>query len=107
MAAGRTTASAALRPLSASRHGKERCAGFTTSARWTRCSRSRQASGWRVVCKKGIRLDSVFYIAGPLGSLVGERVKLRRDPADRRPDSRLPRGRQLRLRGRKPGAHRR
>ena len=39
-------------------------------------------SGWRVVCKKGIRLDSVFYIAGPLGSLVGERVKLRRDPAD-------------------------
>ena len=36
----------------------------------------------RVVCKKGIRLDSVFYIAGPLGSLVGERVKLRRDPAD-------------------------
>ncbi len=39
-------------------------------------------SGGRVVCKKGIRLDSVFYIAGPLGSLVGERVKLRRDPAD-------------------------
>ena len=36
----------------------------------------------RVVCKKGIRLDSVFYIAGPLGSLVSERVKLRRDPAD-------------------------
>ena len=36
----------------------------------------------RVVCKKGIRLDSVFYIAGPLGSLVGERVRLRRDPAD-------------------------
>ena len=31
---------------------------------------------------KGIRLDSVFYIAGPLGSLVGERVRLRRDPAD-------------------------
>ena len=30
----------------------------------------------------GIRLDSVFYIAGPLGSLVGERVKLRRDSAD-------------------------
>ena len=40
-------------------------------------------SGWRTVCKKGIRLDSVSYIAGPLGSLVGERVKLRRDPADR------------------------
>lgn len=38
--------------------------------------------GWRTVCKKGIRLDCVFYIAGPLGSLVGERVKLRRDPAD-------------------------
>ena len=39
-------------------------------------------SGGRVVCKKGIRLDNVFYIAGALGSLVGERVKLRRDSAD-------------------------
>lgn len=39
-------------------------------------------SGWRKITKKGIQLDCVYYIAGPLGSRVGERVKLRRDPAD-------------------------
>ena len=37
----------------------------------------------RTITKKGIRLDSAYYIAGPLGSRVGERVRLRRDPADR------------------------
>ena len=38
--------------------------------------------GWRTVGKDGIRLDTVDYIAGPLGPLVGERVQVRRDPAD-------------------------
>ena len=38
--------------------------------------------GWRTVGKKGIRLDNVDYIAGPLGGLTGERVQVRHDPAD-------------------------
>lgn len=38
--------------------------------------------GWRTVSKKGIRLDNLDYIAGALGPLVGERVRIRRDPAD-------------------------
>ena len=38
--------------------------------------------GWRTVGKKGIRLDNVNYIAGDLGPLVRERVRVRRDPAD-------------------------
>ena len=38
--------------------------------------------GWRTIGKGGIRLDSVDYIAGPLGGLVRERVQVRHDPAD-------------------------
>ena len=38
--------------------------------------------GWRTVGKAGIRLDNLVYIAGPLGGIVGERVHVRRDPAD-------------------------
>ena len=38
--------------------------------------------GWRTVGKGGIRLDKIDYIAGPLGAIVGERVRVRRDPAD-------------------------
>ena len=38
--------------------------------------------GWRTVGKDGIRLNTVDYIAGPLGSIVGERVRVRHDPAD-------------------------
>ena len=38
--------------------------------------------GWRTVRKGGIRLDNVDYIAGPLGGIVGERVRVRHDPAD-------------------------
>ena len=38
--------------------------------------------GWRTVRKSGIRLDNVDYIAGPLGGIVGERVRVRHDPAD-------------------------
>lgn len=38
--------------------------------------------GWRTVVKDGIRLDNVFYIAAPLGALVKERVRIRRDPTD-------------------------
>ena len=38
--------------------------------------------GWRTVGKKGIRLDNVDYIAGPLGPLVRERVRIRRDATD-------------------------
>ena len=38
--------------------------------------------GSRTVGKGGIRLDNVDYIAGPLGGIVGERVIVRRDPAD-------------------------
>ena len=38
--------------------------------------------GWRTVGKGGIRLDCADYIAGPLGGIVGERVRVRRDPAD-------------------------
>ena len=38
--------------------------------------------GWRTVRKAGIRLDNADYIAGELGPLVGERVHIRRDPAD-------------------------
>ena len=38
--------------------------------------------GWRTVGKSGIRLGNVLYIAGPLGAIVGERVRVRHDPAD-------------------------
>ena len=38
--------------------------------------------GWRTVRKAGVRLDNADYIAGELGLLVGERVGIRRDPAD-------------------------
>ena len=38
--------------------------------------------GWRTVRKAGIRLDNADYIAGELGPLVGERVRIRRDAAD-------------------------
>ena len=38
--------------------------------------------GWRTVRKGGIRLGNVDYIAGPLGGIVGERVRVRHDPAD-------------------------
>ena len=38
--------------------------------------------GWRTVRKGGIRLGHVDYIAGPLGGIVGERVRVRHDPAD-------------------------
>ena len=68
----------------------ERAASWQGEVRWIHDERALDAllappagDGWRVICKKGIRLDSAFYIAGPLGSRVGERVKLRRDPADR------------------------
>ena len=37
--------------------------------------------GWRTVRKEGIRLG-VDYIAGGLGAMVGERVRVRQDPAD-------------------------
>ena len=68
----------------------ERAASWQGELRWIHDERALDAllappagDGWRVICKKGIRLDSAYYIAGPLGSRVGERVKLRRDPADR------------------------
>ena len=38
--------------------------------------------GWRTVRKEGIRLNNVDYIAGPLGGLMRERVRVRHDPAD-------------------------
>ena len=38
--------------------------------------------GWRTVRKGGIRLGNIDYIAGPLGGIVGERVRVRHDPAD-------------------------
>ena len=38
--------------------------------------------GWRTVGKKGIQVDAGVYIAAELGPLVGERVHVRRDPAD-------------------------
>ena len=38
--------------------------------------------GWRTVRTAGIRLDNADYIAGELGPLVGERVRIRRDAAD-------------------------
>jgi transposase InsO family protein len=38
--------------------------------------------GLRTVTKKGIRLDRGTYIAAALGSLVGEQVECRHDPAD-------------------------
>ena len=38
--------------------------------------------GRRTVNKKGIRLENVDYIAGPLGGIVCERVHIRRDAAD-------------------------
>ncbi len=38
--------------------------------------------GWRTVRKAGIRLDNADYIAGELGPLVGERVRIRSDAAD-------------------------
>ena len=67
----------------------ERAASWQGELRWIHDERALDAllappagDGWRTICKKGIRLDSAYYIAGPLGSLVGERVKLRRDPAD-------------------------
>ena len=40
------------------------------------------SGGSRTVRKGGIRLDNIDYIAGPLGGIVGERVIVRRDPAD-------------------------
>ena len=38
--------------------------------------------GWRTVGKSGIRLDNAAYIAPEIGPLVGERVRVRHDPAD-------------------------
>ncbi|MGD9539053.1 MAG: DNA-binding protein [Alphaproteobacteria bacterium] len=38
--------------------------------------------GYRVAGKKGIRLDGLTYIAAELGLVVGERVRVLRDPAD-------------------------
>ena len=40
------------------------------------------AAGGRTVGKSGIRLDNAVYIAPEIGPLVGERVLIRRDPAD-------------------------
>ena len=67
----------------------ERAASWQGEVRWVHDARALDAllaepagDGWRTICKKGIRLDSAYYIAGPRGSRVGERVKLRRDPTD-------------------------
>jgi putative transposase len=38
--------------------------------------------GWRVVQKKGIFAEGTSFIAAALGALVGERVTVKRDPAD-------------------------
>lgn len=38
--------------------------------------------GWRTVGKKGLRADSGLYIAPELGTMVGQRVKVRVDPRD-------------------------
>ena len=66
-----------------------RAAGWTGSVRHVHDERALDAllaepagNGWRTVRKGGIRLDNVDYIAGPLGPLVGERVRVRHDPAD-------------------------
>ena len=67
----------------------ERAGAWTGTVRTVRDERALDAllaapaaGGWRVVGKGGIRLDNVDYIAGPLGRLDKERVRVRRDPAD-------------------------
>ena len=67
----------------------DRARSWTEPVKWIHDERALDAllaapagDGWRTVGKGGIRLDNADYIAGPLGPLVGERVCVRRDPAD-------------------------